>query len=180
MSKNASVARQRHSSLLVLWLHGHFWVIDQRLANVLVVDLIFLANAQVFNDRGARDLSHFAERIVVIVVGWAQVGLASGQSCLHLDIEETICHSEALLLPGEVFNLSLAGLEGRAEQAIALLVRLSFNSCQGLVMMLKFGFKKVNLQKWCNKLECALLVICNRFQLVSSLFLLIVFTSSVI
>lgn len=63
-----------------------------------------------YNDGGAGDLGHLAERIVVIVVRRAQIGLACGQPCLHLDVEEPVLHAEAFLLRGEVFDAPLARL----------------------------------------------------------------------
>ena len=66
--------------------YWHFRVINQVLANVLVVDLILFTDAQVLNHRSTGDLRHLAELIVVVIVSWADVWLARSQSCLHLDI----------------------------------------------------------------------------------------------
>ena len=56
-----------------------------------------------YDDGGAWDLCHFTECIVVVVIGWAEVWLASGQPGLHLDIKEPILHTESLFLGGKIF-----------------------------------------------------------------------------
>ena len=78
-----------------------------------------------YDDRCAGDLSKFAEGIVVVVVRRAEIGLASGQPSLHLDIEESILHAKAFLLGCKILNSSLLRLKGWTEKSIAFLVSLN-------------------------------------------------------
>ena len=64
---------------------------------------------------------------MVVVVGWAQVGLAGGETSLHLDVEESVLQTEAFLLRCEIFNAPLVRFQGRAEQSVTFLVRLCKN-----------------------------------------------------
>ena len=52
-------------------------------------------------------MGELAERIVVVVVGWAEIGLACSQPSLHLDIEESILHAKAFLLGCKILNSPL-------------------------------------------------------------------------
>ena len=77
-----------------------------------------------YDDRGAGDLRHFAESIVMVVIGRAEVGLASGEATSHFHIQESIGPSKARLHVRSL--LHVLGLGGqRAEQRVQLVVRLS-------------------------------------------------------
>ena len=77
-----------------------------------------------YDDRGAGDLRHFAESIVMVVIGRAEVRLASGQSCFHLDVKESILHSKAFLLRCKIFYPSLIRLDRRAKESVTFLISL--------------------------------------------------------
>ena len=59
---------------------------------------------ETYNDSIAGVCGELSELVVVVVLGRTQVGLTSRQSLLHLHVEETVVHTETLLLPGEVVN----------------------------------------------------------------------------
>lgn len=86
MRENTAITCQGQSGLIQLGLYGYLRIIYQRLANVLVVDLVFLRNAQRSYDRSARDLRHLTERFVMVVLGRAKIRLARCQPSLNLPV----------------------------------------------------------------------------------------------
>lgn len=124
VSENATIARQGYPRLLQALLDGDLRVVDQRLTNVLVVYLVLFGDGQRFDDGSAGGLSQVAELDVVVVLSWAEIGLASGQSSLHLLVQKSVCKSKAF--PGccqllFVFELRF---ERRAEQTFTALISL--------------------------------------------------------
>ena len=124
MRENSTITWQSKSRLLHSRLHGYLWIINQRVANVLVVDLVFFRDRKSLNDRRARYLSHLAELVVVIVLRRAEIWLACGQPRLYFPVEESVSDTETFSLGGKVFNVTLFGLQRWAEQAITLVIRL--------------------------------------------------------
>ena len=61
----------------------------------------------------------------MIVLGWAKVRLASGQSCRDLAVEETIGNAKAFPRASKLLNVPLLRFLRRAEQAVTLVICLS-------------------------------------------------------
>ena len=60
---------------------------------------------------------------MVIVCG-TEIGLASGESLCHFDVEESISHAEALFHLCSLLDVLVLGWHNWAEQALHLLVAL--------------------------------------------------------
>ena len=69
-------------------------------------------------------LIHLLERIVVVVIGRAEIGLASGEPLRHFYVEESISHAKSFLHMCPLLDVLDLGWQHRAEQATHLLVAL--------------------------------------------------------
>ena len=63
-------------------------------------------------------------RLVMVVIGRAEIRLAGGEATGHLHIEESIGHSKALLHLSSFNNMLLLRGQLRAEQRVQFVVRL--------------------------------------------------------
>ena len=71
MGKYSTILRQRLACLLQTWRQRHFRIVNQRLPNVLVIDLVFFRDGQCLDHRCARDGCKFAELFMMIVFSGA-------------------------------------------------------------------------------------------------------------
>lgn len=62
---------------------------------------------------------------MMIVLSWAKIWLASGQSLRDLAVEETIGNAKTFPCASKLLNVPLLRFLRRAEQAVTLVIRLS-------------------------------------------------------
>ena len=95
MNENTTILRQGLACLLQTGRQGLLWIVNKRLPDVLVIDLVLFRNGQRLDHRCARYGSQLAELFMVIVLSWAEIGLACGQPCCNLTIEKSVSDTEA-------------------------------------------------------------------------------------
>jgi len=118
MSENTAITRHGESCAVQFRRNQFDRIVDKRMTNILVINLIFARDSQFFNNSSAWVLSHLFVLCVVVVICGAEIGLAGGESLGYFDVEESISHAKSLLHMRSLLHMSLFRWQLRAEQRV--------------------------------------------------------------